>query len=54
MQIETSNFWINTNLVLNYLELKIILVLIFELTLLKQHNLSVERYINHFKVANQH
>jgi hypothetical protein len=21
---------------------------------LKQHNLSVERYINHFKVSNQH
>jgi hypothetical protein len=50
----------NTNLVLNYLELKMNLsyfsvdIWIDTIVAFKQHNLSVERYINHFKVSNQH
>jgi hypothetical protein len=46
--------------VLNYLELKMNLcyfsvdISIDTIIALKQHNLSVERYINHFKVSNQH
>jgi hypothetical protein len=46
--------------VLNYLQLKMILcyfsvdIWIETIIALKQHNLSVERYINHLKVSNQH
>jgi hypothetical protein len=46
--------------VLNYLEQKMNLcyfsidICIDTIIALKQHNLSVERYINHFKVSNQH
>jgi hypothetical protein len=46
--------------VLNYLKLKINLcyfsidIWVDTIKALKQHNFSVERYINHFKVSNQH
>jgi hypothetical protein len=59
-KLKPQTYWINTNLVLNYLELKInlcyfsVVIWIDTIIALKQHNLSVERYINHFKVSNQH
>jgi hypothetical protein len=48
-----------TNLVLNYLKLMKLCffsvdIWIDTIIALKPHNLSVERYINHFKVSNQH
>jgi hypothetical protein len=55
-----QTYWINTNLVMNNLELKMKLcyfsvdIWIDTIIALKQHNLSVEGYINHFKVLNQH
>jgi hypothetical protein len=59
-KLKPQNYWINTNLVLNYLELKMNLcyfsvdIWVDTIKALKQHNLSVETYINHFKVSNQH
>jgi hypothetical protein len=56
-KLKPQTYWINTKFVLNYLELKINLcdfrvdILIDTIIALKQHNLSVERYINHFKVS---
>jgi hypothetical protein len=59
-KLKPQTYWININLVLNYLELKMNICYfsvdtwIDTIKALKQHNLSVERYINHFKVSNQH
>jgi hypothetical protein len=62
-KLKSQTYWINTNLVLNYLELKmnwyyfnvdIWVDTVDTIIPLKQHNLSVEWYINHFNVSNQH
>jgi hypothetical protein len=56
-KLKPQTYWINTNLVI--LELKMNLcyfsvdIWIDTIIALKQHYLSVERYINHFKVSNQ-
>jgi hypothetical protein len=58
--LKPQTYLINTNLLLNYLEIKMNLcyfsvdIWINNILALKQHNLSVERYINLFKVSNQH
>jgi hypothetical protein len=57
-KLNPQTYWINTNLVLNYLELKMNFSFFsvdiwFDTIALKQHNFSVERYINHFKVSNE-
>jgi hypothetical protein len=54
-KLKPYTYWINTNLVLNYLELKMNLCYFVDtIKALKQHNFSVERCINHFKGSNQH
>jgi hypothetical protein len=60
-KLKPQTNWINTILVLNYLEPKINLCYFSVdywvhtiVALLKQHNFSVERYINHFKDSNQY
>jgi hypothetical protein len=59
-KLKPQTYWINTNLVLNYLDLKMNLcyfsvdIWIDTIIAFKQHNLRVEGYINHFKVSNQH
>jgi hypothetical protein len=58
--LKPQTYWINTILVLNYVELKLNLcyfsidIWIDFLIALKQHNFSIELNINHFKVSNQH
>jgi hypothetical protein len=57
MLIETSNLLNYTKLVLNYLELKMNLCYFsvdIRIDTIITLYLSVERYINHFKVSNQH
>jgi hypothetical protein len=55
-KLKSQTYWINTNLVLNYLELKMNVCYlsvdswIDTIIELKQHNFSVERHINHFQV----
>jgi hypothetical protein len=59
-RLKPQTYWINTNLVLNYLELKMnscyfsVDIWVDTVIALKQHNLRIERNINCFKVSNQH
>jgi hypothetical protein len=59
-KLKPQTYWINTNLVLDYLELVMnlcyfsVVIWVDTIRSLKQHNFSVARYINHFKVLNQH
>jgi hypothetical protein len=58
-RLKPQTYRIITNLVLNYLESKMTLyyfsvdIWVDTSIALKEHNISVERYINHFKVSNQ-